>query len=128
MVCKVSNEHFVNNYQELSSNENKYSMGPFSDLLLKPEGNSNWRHNPSNLPLYKPSTLYTPQGSPFPLKNQAKITNLPKNSNGPTVDGTSQTPNSMFMLNNKDILLIQEEHHKFITLQTQIYNPSNPDI
>ena len=98
MICRKSNnEHFSNNYQELSSDGNKYSMGPFSDLLLKPEGNSNWRHSPSNLPLYKPSTLYTPQGTPLPLKSQAKITNLPKDSNGPTVDGTNKTPNNMFM-------------------------------
>ena len=72
----------------------KYSMGPYDDLILKPEGCSNWRHPPACKKLYKPSTLYTPQGNPFPLK--PKNTSL-VNSNGPNVDGTPNTPNDMFM-------------------------------
>ena len=78
-------------------NSSYYSVGPFDNLILKPEGKSNWRHAPSNLPLYKPSTLYTPQGTPLPLKNQAKITSLPLKSNAPSVDGTSNAPQNMFM-------------------------------
>ncbi len=81
------------NYPSMGKN----SMGPFDNLVLKPDDGSTWRHPPSNLPLYKPSTLYTPQGTPLPLKNQAKITSLPLDSNAPTVDGTSGTPKNMFM-------------------------------
>ena len=63
-------------------------MGPFSDLVLTPDNNS-------NLPLYDPSSLYTPQGTPTPL--EPEITKLSFKSNGPTVDGTNRTPNNMFM-------------------------------
>ena len=78
-------------------NMGKNSMGPFDNLVLKPDDDSTWRHPPSNLPLYKPSTLYTPQGTPLPLKDQAKITTLPLESNAPTVDGTNGAPKNMFM-------------------------------
>lgn len=95
IFCKKNNESFINIYNDNISNENQYSMGPFSDLILKPKGNSNWRKDPSNLPLYNPYSLYTPQGTPLPLKPE--ITNLSFKSNGPTVDGTNKTPNNMFM-------------------------------
>ena len=89
---------FINVQLKNSGSNMKYSsMGPFDNLILKPEGGSEWRHAPSNLPLYKPSTLYTPQGTPLPLKNQAKITTLPLNSNSPSVDGSLSAPKNMFM-------------------------------
>ena len=75
----------------------KESMGPYSNLLLKPEGDSSWRHDPSNLPLYKPDTLFTPQGTPLPLKDESKITSLPFDSNGSSVDGLAKSPKNMFM-------------------------------
>ena len=71
-------------------------MGPFSDLVLTPE-QSTWRHSPSNLPLYKPSSLYTPQGTPLPLVQDKNLKEIPYNSNGPTVDGTNKTSKNMFM-------------------------------
>ena len=91
-------EHFIDNVLNDSDLNMSYSsMGPFDNLVLEPEGGSKWRHPPSNLELYKPSTLYTPQGTPLPLKNQAKITTLPLESNAPTVDGTLNAPKNMFM-------------------------------
>ena len=97
VLCKDFKENFDSSIYYTEPNNYKYSMGPFSDLILKPGGGSNWRHPPSNLPLYKPSTLYSPQGTPLPLKDQAKITTLPKDSTGPSVDGTANAPKNMFM-------------------------------
>jgi hypothetical protein len=98
MIFKNNKESFTSNILNDSGSNMKYSsMGPFDNLILKPEGGSEWRHAPSNLPLYKPSTLYTPQGTPLPLKNQAKITTLPLNSNSPSVDGSLSAPKNMFM-------------------------------
>ena len=88
IFCKKNNESFIDIYNESISNENQYSMGPFSDLVLTSDNNS-------NLPLYNPSSLYTPQGTPTPL--EPEITKLSFKSNGPTVDGTNRTPNNMFM-------------------------------
>ena len=88
IFCKKNNESFINIYDKNISNDNQYSMGPFSDLVLTPDNNS-------NLPLYNPSSLYTPQGTPNPL--EPEITKLSFKSNGPTVDGTNRTPNNMFM-------------------------------
>ena len=71
-----------------------YSMGTYDNLRLKPPGCSDWRHPPACKKLYNPNTLYTPQGTPFPLK--PKISKQ-GNNNGPTVDGTNKTPNDMFI-------------------------------
>ena len=94
LICPEKNEYFIQNMNQ--NPLNKYSMGPFSDLVLRPE-ESNWRHSPSNLPLYKPSSLYTPQGTPLPLIQDKKLKEIPYNSNGPTVDGTNKTSKNMFM-------------------------------
>ena len=72
----------------------RYSIGPLDNLKLKPTGCSNWRHPPACMKLYKPSTLYTPQGTPFPLKPKIIKSGI---NNGPSVDGTKKTPNDMFM-------------------------------
>ena len=93
MIFRNTREAFNNS----ASNMTYSSMGAFDNLILKPDGDSKWRHSPSNLPLYKPSTLYTPQGTPLPLKKQAKITTLPFDSNAPSVDGSLKAPKNMFM-------------------------------
>ena len=72
----------------------KYSIGPYDNLKLKPPGCSDWRHPPACNKLYKSDTLYTPQGTPFPLKPHISKQGT---NNGPTVDGTNKTPNDMFM-------------------------------
>ena len=98
LLFNKNQEHFMDNiFDDKYPSMGKQSIGPFDNLILKPDDDSTWRHPPSNLPLYKPSTLYTPQGTPLPLKNQAKITSLPLYSNAPSVDGSANAPKNMFM-------------------------------
>lgn len=97
-VKKVkTTESFDNIEQYNYPFDKKESIGPYSNLLLKLDGDSSWRHEPSNLPLYKPDTLFTPQGTPLPLKDESKITSLPFDNNGPGVDGLAKSPKNMFM-------------------------------
>lgn len=85
---------YNNDKKEQFSNLN-YSMGPYSNLVLKPKGCSNWRHSPSNLPLNNDINNNVYQGNQLPLK-QNKYVDL-NNPEAPNVDGTSQSPKSMFM-------------------------------
>lgn len=72
-----------------------YSMGPYSNLVLKPKGCSNWRHSPANLPLNNDINNNVYQGNQLPLK-QNKYVDL-NNPEAPNVDGTSKSPKSLFM-------------------------------
>jgi hypothetical protein len=49
--------------------------------------------SPPQLPLQNIS--YVPQGHPLPLEATTSV--IPAINNGPTVDGTNKTPNSMYM-------------------------------
>lgn len=51
----------------------------YSNLVLKPEGGSSWRHPPSQNTLIE-GPIYAPQGTPFPLKHEAKTQEPPKDS------------------------------------------------
>ena len=70
-----------------------YSMGKFSNLLLKPNGCSEWRRKPACNKLV--SKIYTPQGNQLPLKPNFTE---PINS-GPPIDGNSEddTRKDMFI-------------------------------
>jgi len=73
---------------------NDLSIGPYSGLYLRNTEAEYWKHPPANLPVF-PQALYTPQGTPLALSPTAM--NTDPQSNGPTLDGTSSTPKSMFM-------------------------------
>jgi hypothetical protein len=67
----------------------------YDGIVLKPEGDSNWRHSPSNVDYYDGDTLYTPQGH--------TINNDPQNNGvvginkyGPPIDSTENAQRSMF--------------------------------
>ena len=72
-----------------------YSMGPYSNLILKPKGCSKWRHPPANLPLNNDINNNVYQGNQLPLKKN-KYIDL-NNPDGPNVDGTKNSPKSLFM-------------------------------
>ena len=72
--------------------ELNYSMGPYSNVRLQNTGEY-WMQPPQNAPL-KFSNLYTPNGTPFPLR--PSISGPAPMTNGPNVDGTKNTPPSMF--------------------------------
>lgn len=75
-----------------------YSIGPYSNLVLKPKGCSLWRHDPSNLDLKNKKDLFVYQGNQIPLKQKLSYQNdTSSNENAPNVDGTSDSPKSLFM-------------------------------
>ena len=53
--------------------------GSYDGLRLKPEGGSDWRRPPSDVPL-KNGKYFVPQGTPLPLKNEMTFMSLPTNS------------------------------------------------
>ena len=67
---------------------------PYDNLVLTPS-DSSWRHEPSNLPLLNPNQIYTPQGTPNNNDSQKNAANG-FNLNGPSVDGLSDSPKSLF--------------------------------
>ena len=69
-----------------------YSMGPYSNVRLQNTGEY-WMQPPQNAPL-KDGNLYTPTGTPFPLR--PNLSGPAPMTNGPNVDGTKNTPPSMF--------------------------------
>ena len=81
---------------------NDYSMGEYSNLVLKPKGCSDWRKPPAYNKLLK-GNIFTPFGTQVPLKN-----NYTKSINdGPPIDGNSED-------NRKDLFMFA-------------YNKSSPD-
>lgn len=73
-----------------------YGIGPYSNIVLKPKGCSNWRHSPANLPLIDVKKVY--YGNQLPLKKQKNIRF--DNIDAPNVDGTPNSPKSLFMFSN----------------------------
>lgn len=81
----------------------EYGMGPYSNKkyeygnILNREIHHGWMHPPQHTPLFESRpNLYA--GSPLPLKDSP--TETPNYSNGPSVDGTNNTPPAMFMFAN----------------------------
>lgn len=66
----------------------------YDNLILRPS-ESDWRHEPSNLPLLNPNQVYTPQGTPTNLDPKNNASNG-YNSTGPSVDGLDKSPKSLF--------------------------------
>ena len=71
-----------------------YKMGSYDNIKLKPDGCSDWRHSPACNKLYTETEIYTPHGTPLPLSPKFSKNGV---TNGPTVDGTLNTPNDMFI-------------------------------
>ena len=76
-----------------------YGMGPYSNKKYEYANTSggahhDWRHPPQHVPL-QINSKYTPQGTPLPLNSINS--SQPNFTNGPSVDGTKNTPPSMFM-------------------------------
>ena len=53
--------------------------GSYDNIVLKPKGQSNWRHPPSNTSQYN-NKIFVPQGHQIPLKYEENLTNLDNNS------------------------------------------------
>ena len=69
----------VNEPAKLKFNMGNGVPGSYDGLRLKPEGGSDWRHPPSNVPL-ESGKYFVPQGTPLPLKNEMTFMSLPTNS------------------------------------------------
>ena len=88
LLVKILVSHFLKEEKENKNIENfaptDYSMGKYSNLMLKPDSCSDWRKAPACNKLY--SKVYVPQGNQLPLKpNFSKPIN-----EGPPVDGNSE--------------------------------------
>lgn len=53
--------------------------GSMDGLILQPGGNSSWRKQPNNIPL-RTNNLWTPSGTPLPLRNERMIQAIPRDS------------------------------------------------
>ena len=82
----------VEKFTNLEPASINYKMGEADGIKLNNCPESYWRHPPANERLIS-SRIYVPQGNSLPL---GPNTSLPVSS-GPTVDGTKNTPNDMFM-------------------------------
>ena len=73
------------------------NVSAYDGLCLKTGNSEQWRHSPSNVPLVSNSNLYTVQGHDSPLK---PVISDPSSLSGPSLDGTPDQPNKMFMFAN----------------------------
>ena len=73
------------------------NVSAYDGLCLNTGNKEFWSHSPNNVPLINDKSLYTVMGyttSEKPVKSD------PSSLSGPTLDGTDQTPQKMFMLAN----------------------------
>jgi hypothetical protein len=73
------------------------NVSAYDGLCLKTGNPAFWRHSPANVPLVSDSNLYTVQGHDSPLK---PVISDPSSLSGPSLDGTPDQPNKMFMFAN----------------------------
>ena len=73
------------------------NVSAYDGLCLKTGNPEQWRHSPSNVPLISNDNLYTIQGHDSPLK---PVISDPSSLSGPSLDGTPDQPNKMFMFAN----------------------------
>ena len=73
------------------------NVSAYDGLCLKTGNPEPWRHSPANVPLVSNSNLYTVQGHDSPLK---PVISDPSSLSGPSLDGTPDQPNKMFMFAN----------------------------
>jgi len=73
------------------------NVSAYDGLCLKTGNPEQWRHSPANVPLISNDNLYTIQGHDSPLK---PVISDPSSLSGPSLDGTPDQPNKMFMFAN----------------------------
>ena len=83
----------------LDYDKNTY-ISDYDNIELKTTDDScdSWRRIPTDLPLIDDKILLTHVGNQIPLKTE--LTNQEMRSSGPSLDGTLNTPNRMFMFSN----------------------------
>ena len=93
---KVTNQVAVNNDPGLLYN----NVSAYDGLCLKTGNAEFWSHSPNNVPLIGNDTLYTVQGHSTPEK---PVKSDPSSLSGPSIDGTPDQPNKMFMFANNQV-------------------------
>jgi len=73
------------------------NVSAYDGLCLKTGNAESWRHSPASVPLIDNDKLFTIQGHSTPEK---PVLSDPSSLSGPSLDGTSATPNKMFMFAN----------------------------
>ena len=92
-----SNQTDKSTINSVLKNKCNNNISKWDNLILKTGGYEDWAHTPSNLPLADDSIIYAPQGDMLPYK---PFYSTPSNTIGATLDGTSDTPNRLFMFSN----------------------------
>ena len=90
---KVTNQVAVNNDPGLLYN----NVSAYDGLCLKTGNAEFWSHSPNNVSLVSDSNLFTVQGHGTPQK---PVLSDPSSLSGPSIDGTPDQPNKMFMFAN----------------------------
>ena len=90
---KVTNPVAVSNDPGLLYN----NVSAYDGLCLKTGNTEFWSHSPNNVPLVNDNTLFTVQGHGTPQK---PVLSDPSSLSGPSIDGTPDQPNKMFMFAN----------------------------
>jgi hypothetical protein len=73
-----------------------YTMGQYSNVKLGYPYQNSWRNDTQNIPLLQ-GKVYSPQGTPFPLKSSDSMQPIYPTM-GPTVDGLPGSPQRLSML------------------------------
>jgi len=92
----VSDPVFVGNDPSLLYN----NVSAYDGLCLKTGNPEFWSHSPNNVPLANDDTVFSIQGHSVPTK---PVLSDSSSLSGPTLDGTSDTPNKMFMFANNQV-------------------------
>ena len=90
---RVTNQVNVNNDPGILYN----NVSAYDGLCLKTGNQEFWSHSPNNIPLISDDTLFTIQGHSTPQK---PVKSDPSSLSGPSIDGSSNAPNKMFMFAN----------------------------
>jgi len=73
------------------------NVSAYDGLCLKTGNKQFWSHSPNNVPLINDNSLYTILGH---TTSEKPVMSDPSSLSGPTLDGTDDTPNKMFMFAN----------------------------
>ena len=73
------------------------NVSAYDGLCLKTGNKQFWSHSPNNVPLINDNSLYTILGH---TTSEKPVMSDPSSLSGPSLDGTEDTPNKMFMFAN----------------------------
>ncbi len=73
------------------------NVSAYDGLCLKTGNKQFWSHSPNNVPLINDESLYTILGH---TTSEKPVMSDPSSLSGPSLDGTEDTPNKMFMFAN----------------------------